>query len=432
LTSKTTVYEALLKRFLYSELSRILRKNLRMVKTSQLPAVDRTVPLEQISQFAEKVTIFTDELRETILAPRPRKTAPVFKTGEIAEMCNISHSQVQYLATKGDGELPPGTAAGTGRTRTFTLEEARTWVQKVSDIYQTPLVTGTREPEGKIIITAQLKGGSAKTTTTMCLAQGLTLRGRKVLVVDLDPQASLSELCGLYAEKDVSPEDSVLPYIYDQQIEGGLLSQVQSTYWDGLDLIPAHTELIGAEFHLPAMQKIKPGFRFWTVLREGLEPLRKHYDYILMDTSPSLSYMNLNALLAADAMVMPMVPENLDFISSLSFWRLFSDVSKSFIKYESDKKYDFVSLLLSRVDYGRTSSAPIVRAWAQSAYESWLHSIEVPASSVMSTGALAFSTVFDVSSTHSAAKSLQRVRQPIVDYCRWLDEIYAEKWRSAQ
>jgi chromosome partitioning protein len=180
------------------------------------------------------------------------------------------------------------------------------------------------------------------------------------------------------------------------------------------------------------MQKIKPGFRFWTVLRQGLEPLRKHYDYILMDTSPSLSYLNLNALLAADAMVMPMVPENLDFISSLSFWRLFSDVSKSFIKYEADKKYDFVSLLLSKVDYGRTSSAPIVRAWAQSAYESWLHSIEVPASSVMSTGALAFSTVFDVSSTHSAAKSLQRVRQPIVEYCRWLDEIYAEKWRNAQ
>ncbi|WP_167540906.1 ParA family protein [Paraburkholderia xenovorans] len=403
-----------------------------MVRTSQLPAVDRTVHFEQISQFAEKVTIFTNELRDTILAPRPRKTAPVFKTGEIAEMCNISHSQVQYLATKGDGDLPAGTAAGTGRTRTFTLEEARIWVQKVSDIYQTPLVTRLKEPDGKIIITAQLKGGSAKTTTTMCLAQGLSLRGRKVLVLDLDPQASLSELCGLYAEKDVTPEDTVLPYIYDQEIEGGLEARVQSTYWDGIDVIPAHTELIGAEFHLPAMQKMRPGFRFWTVLRQGLEPLRKKYDYILMDTSPSLSYLNLNALMAADAMVMPMVPENLDFISSLSFWRLFSDVSKSFIKYEKDKKYDFVSLILSRVDYGRNSSAPIVRAWAQSAYENWLHSIEVPASSVMSTGALAFSTVFDISSTHSASKSLQRVRQPLIDYCRWVDEIYSEKWRSAQ
>src|ERR1700761_7446691 len=403
-----------------------------MVRTSQLPAVDRTVHFEQISQFAEKVTIFTNELRDTILAPRPRKTAPVFKTGEIAEMCNVSHSQVQYLATKGDGDLPSGTAAGTGRTRTFTLEEARIWVQKISDIYQTPLVTRLKEPDGKIIITAQLKGGSAKTTTTMCLAQGLSLRGRKVLVVDLDPQASLSELCGLYAEKEVSPDDTVLPFVYDQKVEGGLLSRVQPTYWDGLDIIPAHTELVGAEYHLPAMQMKLAGFKFWQVLRDGLAPLRKHYDYIILDTSPSLSYLNLNALMAADAMVMPMVPENLDFFSSLSFWRLFSDVAKSFIRYEADKKNDFVSLVLSRVDYGRNSSAPIVRAWAQSAYENWLHSIEVPASSVMSTGALAFSTVFDISSNHAAAKSLQRVRQPLVDYCRWVDEIYSEKWRHAQ
>ena len=94
-----------------------------MVKTSQLPAVDRTVHFEQISQFAEKVSIFTDELRDTILAPRPRKAAPVFKTGEIAEMCNIAHSQVQYLATKSDGELPSGTAAGTGADRARGLRD---------------------------------------------------------------------------------------------------------------------------------------------------------------------------------------------------------------------------------------------------------------------------------------------------------------------
>src|SRR6201996_9579749 len=401
-----------------------------MVKTSQLPAVDRTVPLEQISQFAERVSIFTNELRDTILAPRPRKTAPVFKTGEIAEMCNVSHSQVQYLATKGDGDLPSGTAAGTGRTRTFTLEEARIWVQKISDIYQTPLVTRLKEPDGKIIITAQLKGGSAKTTTTMCLAQGLSLRGRKVLVVDLDPQASLSELCGLYAEKDVSPEDTVLPYVYDQDIEGGLEGRVQSTYWDGIDVIPAHTELIGAEFHLPAMQKMKPGFRFWTVLRQGLEPLRKKYDYILMDTSPSLSYMNLNALMAADAMIMPMVPENLDFISSLAFWRLFSDVAEDFLPYEKDKVYDFISILLSKVDYGKTSSAPVVRQWAQSAYGRWLDPFEIPASSVMSGGALSFSTALDVVSTHSTAKSLQRVRQPMMQYAKWLDDMFVKSWKE--
>jgi chromosome partitioning protein len=56
----------------------------------------------------------------------------------------------------------------------------------------------------------------------------------------------------------------------------------------------------------------------------------------------------------------------------------------------------------------------------------------VPASSVMSSGALAFTTVFDIASTHSQAKSLARVRQPLVDYCRWVDDQFVKQWRPAQ
>ncbi|AQV99499.1 plasmid partition protein A (plasmid) [Cupriavidus necator] len=393
---------------------------------------DRKVSLEKISTFASVVTDYANELRDHILAPRPRKVAPMFTTGEIAELCGLTRQQVQYLATKGDGMLPEGQSTGTGRSRSrlFTLPEAREWVQKVSNIYQTPLQAGPSDFEGKIIITSQLKGGSAKTTTTMCLGQGLSLRGRRVLLVDLDPQASLSELCGLYAEKEVFAENTVLPFIEGH--EDSLESKIQSTYWDGLDLIPAHTELVAAEYHLPAMQLKIPGFRFWQVLRKGLEPLRKKYDYIIIDTSPSLSYLNLNALLAADAMVMPMVPENLDLFSSISFWRLFSDVAKSFMKFEADKTYDFVSVLLTRVNNGPQSAAPVVRTWAQGAYKDWLDPFEVPASTVMSSGALAFTTVFDISSSHSQSKSLQRVRQPLVEYCRWIDDMFVKQWRPAQ
>ncbi|MFP3656551.1 ParA family protein, partial [Burkholderia sp. SIMBA_052] len=83
---------------------------------------------------------------------------------------------------------------------------------------------------------------------------------------------------------------------------------------------------------------------FWAILRKGLEPLRKKYDYIILDTAPSLSYLTLNALMAADSMVMPLVPESLDFISSVSFWGLFSDIAANFMEKESDKVYDFISV----------------------------------------------------------------------------------------
>ena len=400
------------------------------MKMSELPAVDRRVKLSQLGEFAKRLSVMTDDLRDQILAPRPRKTPPVFTIGELTEMCGLDRQKINYLATKEGADLPAGQAQGTGRARIFTLAEARAWVQQVSSIYQTPLVLGQGSHRGRVLITANFKGGSCKTTTTMCIAQGLSLRGRKVLVIDLDPQASLSELCGLYAEKDVTWEDTVLPFIYDPSTEGGLRSKVQSTYWDGLDVIPAHNYLHDAEFHLPTAQKDNPDYEFWSVLRRGIEPLLPSYDYVILDTAPSLSYMTLNGLMAADAMVMPLVPESLDFISSVSFWSLFSEVAAGFVEHEVDKSYDFISVLLSKVDYNTTSSAPVVRSWAQRAYGDWLSATEVPASSVMSNGALAFGTVFDLSRADGVAKTLARVKQPLVDYCKWIDEQFVAQWRA--
>jgi chromosome partitioning protein len=185
-----------------------------------------------------------------------------------------------------------------------------------------------------------------------------------------------------------------------------------------------------AEFHLPTAQKENPAYEFWSVLRRGIEPLRSEYDYIILDTAPSLSYVTLNGLMAADAMVMPLVPESLDFISSVSFWSLFSEVAAGFVEHEVDKTYEFIFVLLSKVDFGATSSAPVVRSWAQRAYGDWLTTTEIPASSVMSNGALAFSTVFDLSRSDGVAKTLARVKQPLTDYCKWIDDQFVAQWRT--
>jgi chromosome partitioning protein len=402
-----------------------------MAKTIELPSIDRRVDLSAITEFAEEAGRLSEELREMMLAPRPRKMAPTFTSAQVAELCGIDRIKLNNLLATREG-LPQGEAQGSGRSRVFTLPEARTWVQQVSDIYQTPLHTGVRDADGKVILVANFKGGSTKTTTTMCLAQGLTLRGRKVLLIDLDPQASLTELCGLYAEKEVTEDSTVLPFIYDPHMEGGLLNFVQETYWDGLDVIPAHPTLFSAEFHIPGTVIKNPGFKFWDLLRQGVESLRKQYDYIILDTAPSLSYLTINALMAADAMVMPLVPESLDFISSVSFWSLFSDLAHTIMERGDEKTYDFVSVLLSKVDYGKTSSAPVVRSWVQRTYKDWVNALEVPASSAMSNGALAMATVFDISKGDLADKTVARVRQPLTDYVRWIDDLYVEQWRAGK
>jgi chromosome partitioning protein len=382
-----------------------------------------------VTKFNTKLQRITEELREQILAPQPRKNPPTFTSSQVASMCGIDRNRFNYLASKEGSTLPGGEGQGNRRSRVYSLAETREWIRQVADIPKTPL---ERMGVGaaKILISCNLKGGSCKTTTAMNLAQGLTLLNRKVLIIDVDPQASITELCGMYAEKEIGEDDTVLPYIYDQDFE--LKSVVRPTYWDGIDLIAAHPNLFSAEFKIPSMiAEGAEGFVFWRLLRSGLDPLRTDYDYIIIDSAPSLSYLTINALLAADAIIMPLVPESLDFMSSVSFWSLFSDLATSFVDLGEDKTYDFITVLLSKVENGPTSSASVVKSWAQRAYSDWLHTIEIPSSSVASSSSLALSTVFDMSKGDAAERSLARVRDPMMAFCQWVDEQYYEHWRSA-
>jgi len=338
-------------------------------------------------------------------------------------MCGIDRARLNYLASKENSHLPPGVLHGNGRSRIFTLDEAQQWVRAEAGITPRP-----EQAAGEIVIVANFKGGSTKTTTAMSLAQGLTLRGRKVLVVDLDPQASLTELCGLYAESDVEEEDTVMPLIYGEAED--LRYAIKSTYWAGLDMIPAAPALFSAEFMIPSYVAKDSKFKFWDIIGRGLEPLRRDYDFIILDSAPSLSYLTINGLMAASAMVMPLVPESLDFISSVQFWNLFSDLARSFTGMDANKRFDFISVLLAKVDYGASSSAPVVRSWAQRAYGDWVMPVEIPASSVVGSEALEFATVYDIDKYEGSAKTLARIRDPFDLFVKLIDDQYAAKWRK--
>lgn len=393
-------------------------------------SINRQVDLRALAQFAEKLEKITDELREQITAPEPRKEPPTFTSTQVAAMCGIDRNRFNYLASRDPNTLPAGEGAGNRRTRTYTLVEAREWVRQVADFPKTPLDT-KGIGAAKVLLSANFKGGSTKTTSAMTLAQGLTLRGRKVLIIDLDPQASITELCGLLAEHDVTEEDCVNNYIYDPD-NNPLENIVRTTYWDGIDVIAAHASLFSAEFKIPSMATENPGFPFWKLLSNGIEPLRTKYDYIILDSAPSLSYLTINALMAADALIMPLVPESLDFMSSVTFWTLFSDLSEQFLGRGETKLYDFVSVLLSKVDYSPSAGASVVRSWAQRAYTDWMHTIEIPYSTVASSAGLALATVFDMSKGDADGRSLARARDPMVAYCQWVDEQFTGHWRNTQ
>ena len=206
-----------------------------------------------------------------------------------------------------------------------------------------------------VIACVNQKGGTGKTTACENLGAGLVMDGKKVLLVDFDPQASLSISLGYPKPEElpVTIADMMKKVVDEKEIKPG---EGILHHKEGMDLMPSSIELSGMEVSLVNTISRE------TVLKEYLESVKRDYDFVLLDCSPSLGMLTINAMAAADTLL---IPVQASYLPAKGLEQLLQTVNK--VRRQINPKLKIEGILLTMVD-ARTNDAKEISELIRNAY----------------------------------------------------------------
>ena len=304
---------------------------------------------ELIDEHARVLSSQLHTLRSRLFSPATEKELRLFSSPEAARLIGVTDAYLRQLARAGEG---PEAERGPGGRRLYSLPQINQIRRLLSQHKPAYLPGRVGQEHLQVIAVTNFKGGSGKTTVSVHLAQYLAMRGYRVLAVDLDPQASLSALFGYQPEFDIRPNETLYGAIrYDDQ-RRPLRDIIRSTYFDGLDLVPANLELHEYEHETPLM--LTSGERsdglFFARVAQALGTVDQDYDVVVIDCPPQLGYLTLSALCAATSVIVTVHPQMLDVASMSQFLFMTSDLLAVVREAGGELNFDFLRYLITRYE----------------------------------------------------------------------------------
>lgn len=323
--------------------------------TVQTPPVLPPVTLAELSTLSRRASTVIARLRERVFAPGSEKQLDLrFNVRTAAEMAGRTEKAIRDA--EADGRLPqPEKDPDTGRRNGYTLAE----VNRMREVFGTQARRGDDDPP-LVLAVQNFKGGVGKSTLVTHLAQFFALRGYRVCVIDCDSQASTTAIFGMNPDVDVNEEEDTLYPFFRHGGPKSLHYALRATYWPGIAIIPANLGLYDAEYEFAARMAREPAF-ILDRLREGVDSIADQFDIILLDPPPALGMLSLSVLRAANALLVPAPPNNIDFASTAHFLKMMEATLAELARAGGARQYNFVKVLASKMNDQKSAHLAIKR-----------------------------------------------------------------------
>ncbi len=370
------------------------------------------VSIKELEDLVRRSDEIMKHIKTHIFSPDGEKHfKKTFKIGEASTLIGRHPATIREAEKQGAINAD---RTGSGNARGFSLEE----INKARRHFNTLPRLGTDE-EAAVLAVQNFKGGVGKTSIAVHLSQWLAIRGFRVLLIDLDSQASATTLFGYTPDMDIDADDTLLPYFEGEQRT--MHYAIRDTQIENLSLIPANLQLYNAEYMVAAKHDQRP---IYSYLPQGVEDIKKDFEIIIIDPPPALGMLSINALVAATSLLVPMPPRMLDFTSSLQFFNMLHETLEEIQGHFGQQiTYDFVKLVTSKKKQ-RTSNERFARAeddileLARKVFgkEYMLDSI-IYESTAIDNAASEFKTLFEIQGQTTGYKSYRMAMASIEAMC---------------
>ncbi|MBE3639647.1 AAA family ATPase [Mangrovicoccus algicola] len=313
------------------------------------------VSLTELDHLAGRAATVMNRLRDRVYAPGSEKRLELsFNVRSAAEM--VGRSEKLIRDAEADGRLPPPDKdPETGRRTGYSLGE----INRMREVFGTLPHRAPGDPP-MVLAVQNFKGGVGKSTVVAHLAQFFALKGYRVCVIDCDSQASTTAVFGLNPDVDVDEEEDTLYPFFRHGGPPSLSYALRATYWPGIALIPANLGLYDAEYEFAARMARDHAFVL-DRMRAGVETIQDRFDIVLLDPPPALGMISLSVLRAANALLIPAPPNNIDFASTAHFLKMMSATLAEIAQHGGARNYSFVKILATKMNDQKSAHVAIKR-----------------------------------------------------------------------